>query len=164
MRLFSALLLPPGALNALETWYPQVLANRPGARRVSRENLHLTVRFFGEFDPEDALMILDAAWSAHGALPLEFRITKTGCFHDSTVWVGGSFCPGVYGLAKAAGNRSFVPHITIARLSGGRPPDLPPLPPGISGLLDGMALFESTLTPRGPVYRALSRWVAGGLP
>ncbi len=164
MRLFSALLLPRNALDALEAWYPQVLANRPGTRRVRRENLHLTLRFFGEFPPEDALSILDDAWSSHGALPLEFNLTRTGCFNDSAVWVGGSFSPGVGRLAEAAGNRSFVPHITIARLSGRRPPALPPFPSGISGLLDGMALFESTLTPLGPVYRVLSRWVAGGLP
>lgn len=164
MRLFSALLLPRNALDALETWYPEVLANRPGTRRVRRENLHLTLRFFGEFPPEDARRILDEAWSSYGALPLEFRLTGTGCFNHSAVWVGGDFSQGVYGLAQAAGNRSFVPHITMARLSGGHPPALPPVPPGISGLLDGMTLFESTLTPRGPVYSVVCRWVAGGLP
>jgi 2'-5' RNA ligase len=164
VRLFSALLLPQSALDAIEAWYPKVLADRPGTRRVRRENLHLTLRFFGEFLHEDAIRILEDAWASCAALPLEFMLTGTGCFNDSAVWVGGSFSPGVYGLAKAAGNRSFVPHVTIARLSGGHPPALPPVPPGISGFLDGMALFESTLTPRGPVYRVVSRWVAEGLP
>lgn len=164
MRLFCALLLPQVALDALEAWYPEVLVNRPGARRVRRENLHVTLRFFGEFATEDALRMLDDAWSSCGALPLEFRLTGTGCFNDSAVWVGGDFSKGVHALAKAAGNGSFLPHITIARLSGGNPPALPPLPPGVSGLLDGMALLDSTLTPRGPVYGVLRRWTAGGLP
>jgi len=164
VRLFSALLLPQKALDAIEAWYPKVLADRPGTRRVRRENIHLTIRFFGEFRQEDARSILEDAWASCSGLPLEFTLTGTGCFNGRAVWVGGSFSPGVCGLAKAAGNRSFLPHITVARLSGGHPPILPPLPPGIAGMFDGMTLFESTLTPRGPVYSVVSAWVAEGLP
>lgn len=162
--MFAALLLPGNAIDAIWAWYPRVLADLPGTRRVSRGNLHLTLRFFGEFHPRDACMVLDEAWSSHGSMPMEFRLERTGCFRGGAVWVGGYFSPGVFSLAEAAGNSSFVPHITVARLSGGRPPALPPIPEGISGFLEGMTLFESSLTPRGPVYTEVSRWLQQDLP
>lgn len=163
MRLFAALLLPRTAIDGITRWYPGALSDRPGTRRVSSGNLHLTLRFFGDFPPGKAAGILNEAWASCGSLPMEFRLTTTGCFRGGAVWVGGTFSPGVFALAEAAGSRSFVPHITVARTRGGDPPVLPPLPAGISGRMDGMALFESTLSPQGPVYTRLFLWGAGDL-
>lgn len=154
MRLFAALVLPEQALDALEGW----TLGFSGVRRVPRDSLHLTLMFFGEMEPSEAMGLMERAWATVLGEPLEYRLEGTGSFEDRVIWVGGTFSPGVHGLAKALGNRSFRPHITVARVSGGQVPSLAEPPPGLSGLFDGMALVQSTLTPRGALYTTLARW------
>ncbi len=154
MRLFAALPLPENTADTLERWCRGWLEGRPGVRLVPRGNLHLTLKFYGEYPLERARRELERAWRLGDGEPLDFDLTETGVFSGRVLWAGGSFSPGVGLLAAALGEKNHKPHVTVARLSRGAPPlSPPPLPPGLSGVFPGMALMESTLTPGGPLYR-----------
>lgn len=159
MRLFAALLLPRVTVGLLERWSREWLEGRPGVRLVPRENLHLTLKFYGEHPLEKARLELERAWSLRDGEPLRFNLAEAGAFGGRVLWAGGGFSRGVALLAAALGERNLKPHVTVARLSrGDPPPPPPPLPSGLSGVFSGMALMESTLTPRGAVYRQTALW------
>ncbi len=164
MRLFAALFLPKPSLDALDGWSASAFAGVRGVRRVSRDNLHLTLRFFGEFDPAEAIRVIEKAWRVCGSPPLGYELCETGTFDGRVIWVGGAVSPGVADLARAMGNRAFKPHVTVARLEAGGGPCFPLPPLGLSGSFDCMALVRSTLTPGGPVYEPVHVWRQGGLP
>ncbi len=158
MRLFAALLLPRDTVDILDRWSREWLEGRPGVRRVSRENLHLTLKFYGEYPLEKARREMERAWSLLGDEPLRFDLTETGSFGGRVLWAGGFFSSGVGLLATALGERNHRPHVTVARISRGEPPPPPSLPSGLSGGFQGMALMESTLASGGSVYRQATLW------
>jgi 2'-5' RNA ligase len=160
LRLFAALLLPGATVGLLERWSRDWLEGRAGVRLVPRGNLHVTLKFYGEYPLGKARLEMERAWSLRDGEPLRFDISETGSFGGRVFWVGGGFSRGVAMLAADLGERNLKPHVTVARLSrGGLPPPPPPrLPSGLSGIFSGMALMESTLTPRGAVYRQAALW------
>ena len=56
MRLFVALSIPPEVAQSILL----IQGGVPGARWMTREQLHLTLRFIGEVDGRDAAMLDDA--------------------------------------------------------------------------------------------------------
>jgi 2'-5' RNA ligase len=162
---------------------------------VEIENLHLTLRFFGELGAsqvEQAGRVVREVTAATTAFPLE--LSGVGAFPDRgrprVVWVGiGTGAGELVELARRldggferAGlggeDRPFRAHLTIGRLRGpdrrrgrrGRPAQ-PPTPPQaipeIQAALEAascgplamrvaeVAVVESVLRPRGPLYRDL---------
>lgn len=105
----------------------------PGARWVEPENLHLTLRYFGDVDT------LTAEELSHGlaaikAAPFDVKIVDVGAFggrEPKVIWAGiaasealTSLHRSVERVARAAGlppeARTFRPHVTLARLNGAR--------------------------------------------
>lgn len=161
MRLFVALGFTEPGLDALVELSSLFGSDNPGLRRVPRENLHLTLRFYGEAAPEDVERTVEEEIARKDFGPLNYRLDRLGTFGGRVLWVGGEVSPGVGDLAKALGNRSFRPHVTLARGSVGRGPvKEPPFPPVIGGF-NGIVLYESVLTPGGPVYHRVNRWLQG---
>jgi 2'-5' RNA ligase len=161
VRLFAALAFSETTLNSLESILTPLRNLSPGLRWIPRENLHLTLRFFGESEPERVAGLMESAVAGMDCRSLEFTFNRMGSFGRRVLWIGGRVSPGVGALAKALGNPSFKPHVTIARPSRGadvpEPLDFRP----ISGVFHGMVLFESILAPGGAVYRKLGRWPQG---
>ena len=146
-RLFAALLPPPEVRERLFAAAQAVAEAAPESRLrvVPAENLHLTLRFYGEIPPETAHTLeakLRARFAAEAdrlreraALPPEIALPRlaarplTG--QHRMVWaevVEGSGCAGfLAALAEAAERaalaaglpperRPFAPHVTLARL------------------------------------------------
>jgi 2'-5' RNA ligase len=118
LRLFLALRLPGGWLDAIGAWQARTLAGRD-VRVVPREHLHMTLVFLGSTPAADAPGVVDrlrrAAASA-GPIrlhPERYRETRTAAmltFHDEG-GAGGA-------LADAVGRdegRPWLPHVTVAR-------------------------------------------------
>lgn len=135
-----------------------------------RENYHLTLAFLGEIgetQARDAMAALDSA--CVGVEMVDLRPEGLGHFgrpSDATLWLGISttpeladLCASVRAELLSAGisfdDKSFRPHITLARrarLPRGNMPELAfPLPAHASHV----ALFKSTLTQDGPIYKEL---------
>ncbi|MES1200484.1 MAG: RNA 2',3'-cyclic phosphodiesterase [Pseudomonadota bacterium] len=129
LRLFAAIALPEdvaGRLLALQRGVP-------GAKWRPRENLHLTLRFFGE-TPEPTADELDALLAEVGqrTAPFTLQLKAAGSFGKQdphTLWIGAVETPQLMHLASAceraarrAGlkpeTRKFTPHVTLAYLGG----------------------------------------------
>jgi 2'-5' RNA ligase len=132
MRLFTALNLPPEMLPKLE----QVLtALRPTAqiKWSPRENLHITIKFIGEW-PEARIDQVDAALKGlRHVPPIDVQVRELGWFPHAqsprVLWAGVDGGDALRELAAltdkalvkigvAAEPYPYSPHLTLARLKG----------------------------------------------
>lgn len=175
-RLFLAVRVPP--LPRLE----QVLdrfRGLDGVKPVAPENLHYTIRFLGDVAQETDARLRDVLDGATiDERPFEIAIEGTSAFPSAkkprVVWAGSDdeggtrltrVAEGVDRFADEVGlgarDKPFVPHLTLARVKkpGGRGGheasrivhDETETEYG-SVTVDKVALVESTLTSKGPVY------------
>jgi 2'-5' RNA ligase len=178
MRLFTALDLPPDVLANLEDLLRKL---KPRAKiSWSRpENLHVTIKFVGEF-PADRVGQLKQALAAMprgGAIPV--KIHKVGFYpnpHSPHNFWCGIEAAGLDALAAASDaataalgvpreTRKFSPHLTLARIKD-RPP-LQSLREAIAAIPSlefgefearNFYLYESKMQPGGSVYTKLSEF------
>jgi 2'-5' RNA ligase len=142
LRLFVALDLPDDIAACLTPLQRGVA----GAKWRPRENLHLTLRFFGEV-AEPVADDIDAALDevAGANAPFELQLKGAGSFGGAdphALWIGAADNPALMKLAadcERAARRSglkpeprkFAPHVTLAYLSG--------------AMLDQVQAFEARL-------------------
>ncbi len=128
VRLFAALDLPDDVAERLMA----LMKGVPGAKWRPRENLHLTLRFFGDV-PEPVADDIDAALGEVGEVngPFELQLKGAGSFGGAdphALWIGARDSAELTKLAKdceraarRAGlkpeGRKFAPHVTLAYLS-----------------------------------------------
>jgi RNA 2',3'-cyclic 3'-phosphodiesterase len=128
VRIFAALDLPDHIAERLM----ELMRGVGGAKWRPRENLHLTLRFFGEV-PEPVADDIDAALSAvaDSTKPFDLQIKGVGTFGSAdphALWAGVADNPPLMKLAadcERAARRSglkpephkFTPHVTLAYLS-----------------------------------------------
>lgn len=176
MRLFAALLPPEPVLDHLEDALAVVRSGPADLLRwVPRENLHVTLAFYGEV-PDGALddVAVALADGVRGAGPergVAAELRGCGTFGGRTLWVGvGGEVQALRGLmdtAAAAGGlpegERRRPHLTVAR-SGRRSRELDVGPAagalsvyrGPTWVADEVALVSSRLGEGrggGPMYR-----------
>lgn len=126
-RLFAALDLPEDIVERLRA----IQSGLDGAGWRPRENLHLTLRFFGECDGADA-RDLDAELGEIAQAPFSLKLSGVGAFGGDdphAIWAGVEDDGALRELARAcdrAGKRCgfsrdkhpFRPHVTLAYLKG----------------------------------------------
>jgi 2'-5' RNA ligase len=162
----------------VRSWLLARMGGVSGARWLSEDQLHLTLRFVGEVERPTAEDVAIALGSVR-LTPFEVELRGIGAFdhrgRPATLWAGVQPHPPLKALhdkidqaCVRAGlepeRRAFMPHITIARLGRAAGP--------IAGLLeqsggaapaftvDGFALFESRRGPDGAVYSLVERYPA----
>ena len=171
MRLFVALELPDGVVEALVRWARA--AEQPGLRLLPAESLHVTLAFLGERPDDEAgeigaavlacaapvpgLRLGAPAWLGRGtALSLDLADETGACDSVQTCVAEALAALGAYEPEL----RPFRPHVTVARVRRGArvARGKVPEPPDV-GEFSGTALtlFHSKLSPRGASYRPLSR-------
>lgn len=161
-RLFVAAWPDDDALAALDE------LERPrdqGVRWVPRENLHVTLRFLGDADPDEVSERLDAltADAAHArlgpavdALAEHSLVIPVTGLDDLAMAVHAS----LRGVGTANERRRFVGHLTVARLRrSARPRRALGMPFRADFPVTEIALVESTLDPDGARYETLDTWV-----
>lgn len=189
MRLFVAIPLAPDLAQRAATILPEAL---PGLRRVSTENLHVTLAFLGETPLERLPDVVAAAQdAAAGVPPFQLRFDRLGRFPERgrprVIWVGiGEGLAsvvrageGVYrGLRERAlkfDDRPLAPHLTLARvreeatLAEARTvaAALAEIAlPLLEAEVGEIAVVQSVLSPKGPRYtaRATASLNAGRAP
>lgn len=128
LRLFAALVPPPDVLDHAQRALDQVRSGPVDALRwVPRENLHVTIAFYGDVpagavpDVTEALVELAARSPAPTC-----RLSGAGSFGGRTLWLGVAGDDGgraLAGLMQGAGgmldedgtDRAQRPHLTVAR-------------------------------------------------
>lgn len=180
-RLFAALPLPELLRAELREVGAGLARKFRGARAVPPENIHITLRFFGRekegVERERLAAAFGTRFEALRPAPPRLVLSGFSAFRSlrsaRVAWAGFSEAAGASGrlavlreaaeaVAKGAGldpeSHPFVAHATLARF---RAPtriagtDLPSAA-SESFAVPEVALFESTLTPEGAVYRRIA--------
>ncbi|MBI9034258.1 MAG: RNA 2',3'-cyclic phosphodiesterase [Bacteroidales bacterium] len=180
-RLFAAIKIPvePELEKLVEELQQQTKHDR--IKWVNLENLHLTLKFFGE-TPEDRIddicKQLDAATKV--GCPFTMNINRIGVFGSSykprLLWLGIGDHPDLFQLWKNiienlktidihSDRQNFVPHITLGRIN--KLVDKKKFSSSIETLktsyqkdvfVNGISLYNSTLAPEGPVYDVIQKF------
>jgi 2'-5' RNA ligase len=161
MRCFLAVDIPEELKDRIVLFQRTLLY--PGLKKVSRENLHVTMKFLGDVNEKEILSRLE------GMNVKRFctKTTGTGFFPKQdfvrVIWLGledNGFSEIVreietrLNLAK----EDFVPHVTIARARKSlRNPRLD-FNPNMGMEVSKIALYSSVLTPDGPIYQKLAEF------
>jgi len=170
MRLFIAIDVSDEVRRAAAELMAKLRASGADCKWVEPENLHLTLRFLGETPAEKIAEVKALMLQACRKPPLAIIFEKLGAFPSwndpRVIWVGvGQGAGELSALAGELGpdpeGRAFSAHLTIGRVRSRR--HLAELrraaaSAGFARLAqraDRLILFESRLTPRGPVYEAL---------
>ncbi|MFA5270419.1 MAG: RNA 2',3'-cyclic phosphodiesterase [Patescibacteria group bacterium] len=171
-RLFVAINFDPATRLAIARLM-SCLPNQPGLIKTKVDNLHLTLLFLGDTDEELIPQLareLEDITKNYGSLSLKFG--SLGGFPDlkrpQTIWIGidgdglgqlqRSIAERLLSIVRPVDTKPFLPHLTIARANGSRPPsqigqiaiDLPPV------AISQVDLMESILAPGGSVYKRIS--------
>lgn len=166
-RLFVAIRLPA----AVRARLLDLMGGVAGARWLPDDQLHLTLRFVGEVDRHLAQDI-DAALSSVHHSAFSIALNGLGAFErrgePTTLWAGVTPHQPLRALHKKVDQalvrvgvepdrRAYMPHITIARLPRGAGPvgSLVERSGGVGGppfRVAQFCLYESRLTPDGPIY------------
>lgn len=180
MRVFLAVELSEELRGRLGDLARELGHSLRGARWVSPENLHLTLRFVGETDEATAARISDGLRQPLGTIqPFVLAFAGLGAFPDArrprVLWVGVPEPPQALFAAQARVERAvrdvglppeprrYEPHLTLARfkhperaLASVLRTELAHRPIGTS-IVSEIVCFESELGPRKASYRARAR-------
>jgi len=135
-----------------------------GVRFVPPENWHITLRFLGEADPDEARAALDG-----GSYPRAVARLGPGVDvlkrHSVVVPVAGvddlarEVAAATRGLGDAPERPRFTGHLTLARLKRhARPPVVTGSHVSAGFAVEEIALVASSLKPSGAVYTTLDTW------
>lgn len=147
-----------------------------GIKLVEPENLHWTVKFFGDLDDSQTKKIMEIMNSIKGE-EIEIEISGVGTFPDSSyirvVWIGvgqgkekfTKFMNEVNKKFSGIGkNAEVTPHLTIGRVKFIENKE--ELGEKIQKIknecigkmrINQLILYESQLTPKGPVYKEIKK-------
>jgi RNA 2',3'-cyclic 3'-phosphodiesterase len=172
VRLFCALTLPDGVLDALAEW--QARLPRGDLRLVPRENLHVTLAFLGGRPRGELPAIggeLDAAAAAAGPIvlrPRRYRETRSVgmVVFDDEGGAAATLAGDLHERLQRLGvyepeRRRWLPHLTVARFR--EQPRLDPPVPELGAVgPSGAAVFISQLRPTGAQYVVVQEFGLGG--
>jgi RNA 2',3'-cyclic 3'-phosphodiesterase len=174
MRLFAALPIPEPARSEMAGLLQRLRGGDWPVRWVHEDNVHLTLKFFGEVPPDRLDVIAEALqFAVPGTGPLELSLAEPGVFPNlrrpRVVWVGVT-APAALELlqdrlerrAEAIGfapeGAPYHPHLTLGRVrEGHRLPAgaLEQLQAGyrpVSFLVEQLVLYESVAGRGAPRY------------
>ncbi|HEK85114.1 MAG: RNA 2',3'-cyclic phosphodiesterase [Candidatus Saccharicenans sp.] len=180
MRTFIAIELSPEIKDRLDLLIRKLKPAANNIKWVSKENLHLTLKFLGEINDQQTEMVKSVLEGiVSQSRPFHLALKGTGSFPPGqsrirVVWVGISADPVLFELQKLIENsleekgflreeRPFTPHLTIGRAK--IPAKLDSLRAELERLKDEdfgamevkeITFFQSILRPQGPEYRVLS--------
>ncbi len=181
MRLFVAADITDNGRNALEQRIKKVQLDFPFVKWVKMENLHITLKFIGEF-PENRINDLKGALSDAALIsnPFEAELEEFGCFPSKkrarVLWFGlkkgyNEFLKladiiekSLLKLGISAEDRQFHPHVTIGRAKRGHTIDFSNYKVeniNFSFPVRYIGLYKSKLMPYGPVYTKMENFKIG---
>jgi 2'-5' RNA ligase len=164
MRLFFALWPSRATARALNGW-ARAVARRAGGRPVSPQNVHLTLVFLGDADPQRAIAAAGRVRGEAFDLPLE---TAEYWRHNRVVWAGPEQAPEplaqlvealkqeLYRAEFILERRPFAAHVTLLRKAPD--PEVLPDPPHAAWPVTEFVLARSTRSAAGSTYETVARF------
>jgi 2'-5' RNA ligase len=180
MRLFFGIGLPAYIRQQILVFTEILRPQLPRMKWVQAHNLHVTLRFLGEVEESRVASVCMQARDAAARLS-QFQVTfgELGAFASPSrarvFWWGLSggvpestrlfnrLEEGLERLGFEPERNRYHPHLTLARL---RYVDSLPLksfspPVGISFTASSFTLYQSSLTPQGPIYKIVEEFKFG---
>ncbi len=177
-RGFISVDFPP--FTALEALMRELQTSGGQLKLVDTEQVHMTLKFLGPTDEDLVPQISEVMReSVRGIAPFVVRVVGTGAFpsldYMNVLWVGLENADPLAKIASyldrelpslgfARERRPFSPHVTIARVRGGKNRDrvqqvLEAHPTDVFGehRVDSIRLKRSVLTPQGPTYSTVEQ-------
>jgi len=173
MRVFTAINAPAGAREAIGK-AASCLDGALGARMVSKENYHFTLKFVGEADAAGVRRIEEALAEVKFS-PFVVKLRGAGAYPSAQVpraiWIGGE-SQGAAELASKAGRalsflnlpeEKFSLHLTVARSKGVADiEEFLKISDVCSFEASSFSLMKSTLGAQGAIYEVLREFPAEG--
>ena len=184
MRIFTAVALPDSLKDGVWESFRTVRESYTGIKWVERENLHLTLRFFGEVAENKLSAIQEVTeQTARSCEPFSVSLGSAGTFPERgsprVLWVGLDQGRETFLSLGAAVERSYQeadlghadkklkPHLTVARVKQRGVPrrivdEIRSLTfPGEEFRIPSIRVYESILRPQGPLYRVVADCALG---
>lgn len=165
MRLFFALWPPAATAEALAAWAREV-SSTSGGRVTATENIHLTLAFLGDADPDKASAAARRVSAGRHHLPID---SAKYVRRNEMVWVGPARVPPaledlvaqLHVVLRAQSfsleDRRFAAHVTLIRKA--RPPrSISPLPK-VDWPADEFVLVRSRTSSKGSTYDSIERFL-----
>lgn len=191
MRLFIALELPETVIRHAAGIIGRLKRSGPDIKWVRPESLHITLKFLGDVEKDEAdELAVDLGVAYGNGRPLDLAVGGCGAFPNpkqpSVIWLGLN--GDTQGLIRMAAKtevicethgfprekRAFKPHLTLGRVRRGKGPNtsLAPLSAAIAAAVrknsngpgfraNTIALMQSTLTPQGAIYKPVTKFNMG---
>lgn len=148
---------------------------------VEDENLHFTVKFLGDIGKDEIKEVDAVKEVVENFDPFEIGLVGTGVFpsldYMKVIWIGvedgkGEFTDLLQQIEDRLSEKGFerekneiVPHATIGRVKSGKnKKQVSSMVERLKGekigemVVDKVTLFESELTPEGPIYKKLKNY------
>lgn len=180
MRLFIALPVDEALQSSIGKGIGEAGASHADVKWVDKNNLHLTIKFLGD-QPETIVpqLLETLKLVSTSASPFSLAFTQVGYFPNPqrprVVWLGvGGELMAANQLAISVDQQLYhqlnIPpdskrkwHLTLGRIRSDRNWEV--LQPGLSTIfsplqgkkwqINSFSLYQSTLTPKGPIYKQL---------
>jgi RNA 2',3'-cyclic 3'-phosphodiesterase len=164
VRLFFALWPPPATAQALAAWAREVSATS-GGRVTATENIHLTLAFLGDADPDKAISAARQVNAVCHSLAID---SAKYVRRNEMVWVGPAKMPptledlvaqlhaSLRAQSFALEDRPFAAHVTLIRKAR-QPRSIPPLPK-VEWPADEFILVRSRTSSKGSTYEPVERF------
>jgi 2'-5' RNA ligase len=109
--LFVALELSKDTVRAIEEWRKPLVRSFPLLKWTSASQLHITMRFLGDRNPEDVIFQMKAL-ALGELLPVEYTLSDTGSFGKppSVIWLSGKFSSSLFTIVHRLGT---FPTVTV---------------------------------------------------
>lgn len=165
MRAFIAMNITEDVRDELCKLQSALKRSNADVKWVGIENMHITLKFLGDISDEKietTKQILDSIGEKTN--PFIIRLSDIGCFPSMNsprvIWVGvKEGADKLKAIADELESAQFHPHMTIGRVRSSRNKEM--LVKFVQGTkfsstysinMDRLILFQSTLTPKGPIY------------
>ena len=170
MRCFIGIPIPEGIRRSIMNYVGRIQSTLSGVKWVKEENLHITLRFLGGVDEakiESIKKVVEE--TSRNFSVFSCQLTGTGYFPSprraKVIWIGVK--EGGEELSRISRDlenriiklgfnkeKPFHPHLTIGRIKGVRTLNIPDYRNGTFTVHE-VVLYQSTLTPQGPIYDGL---------
>jgi 2'-5' RNA ligase len=183
MRAFIAVKLPELIMEEIAQFIGECRKHQTdGINYVPAANIHITLKFLGDIEDDDSTSISEELAKLDWK-PTRIKTEGMGGFPGlaaaRVLWIGLKSNPELVEIQSRIEEicrefgippeeKSFKPHLTIARIKGGISPKLLSFfkqnPRKTFGgfIPDGFHLFQSKLSPSGPAYKVIRSFTKGG--
>jgi len=181
IRAFIAIPLNPKIQRTIERIQDHLSKNNNNVNWVKPENIHITLKFLGDINTEQINSVKQAlANLCQNTRPFKVELSRLGAFphidRPRTLWVGVidskqqlsriavSLNKALVKLGFQSGQKPFTSHITIGRIRSQKNINYLSqimsefsLPADSIQNIKSVILYQSTLTPQGPIYEPLHK-------